>query len=255
MKKYIIFVISFVISFPVIVYGNSLTLCYDIKALFLTVGKSCIHYKIDNQTIYFNSEIRSSPMVSWVSRINDYGKSIGNINTLKTEYFLFHQEEGNFKASQEYFFEGNNVKVKSIKYNNDWTIKDEKVSIYKDIGEYREPFMLSIIFYKNIFFDKLNILHLFYKGKTYDIPFKSHSEQAINVLNRKFETKKISFTPNIKGKGLLIPSGEWFIYIDKNRSFPIKIETKFIFINANLIISKIEGDEYLIKSIIKNSSK
>lgn len=252
MKKYILFTFFFL---PFFVYGSNLTLCYDIKALFLTVGNTCIRYKLDNKTIYFNSEIRSSPMVSWVSRVNDQAKAIGNSNNLRTEYFLFHQEEGKYKASQEYFFEGNNIRVKSIKYNDDWTVKDEKISIYEKMSDYREPFMLSIIFYKNILDGNTTPLKLFYKEKTYDIPFKIHSEQEIKALNRKFEAKKVSFTPNIKGKGLLIPSGEWFIYIDKNRLFPVKIETKFVFINANLFISKIEGNEYLIRSIIQNSSK
>ncbi|MEF3254201.1 MAG: DUF3108 domain-containing protein [Deferribacterales bacterium] len=243
-----------VLFIPTTIFSKDLTLCYDVKALFVTVGTTCIHYKIDNKTIYFDSTMKSSPAVSWVSRINNFGKAIGNLDDLKSKYFLFHQEEGKYKAFQEYFFENNKIKVKSIKYNQDWTVKDENEKIY-DIQGYYEPFMLSLVFYKKILEKHQTPLKLFYKEKIYDIPFSIHSETVISISKRKFNTVKISFTPNIKGKGLLIPSGRWFIYIDKERLFPVRIDTKFVFITASVIISKIEGNEFTISSILKNQGK
>jgi len=240
----ILFIIT--LLFPLNSFSEHLKLCYDVKALFVSVGETCIDYKKDKETLYFNSTIRSSTLASLVKRINDNGKAIGDLSTFQPKYFLFEQEESTYKATNEYIYEKNRIISKTIKYDKQWHPESEEIKEFK-FTDYFEPFMLSMVFYKNIYNKKQEPLKLFYKNKTYNIPYKILNEEKINNI----QTIKVSVKPFVKGKGLLIPDGEWYIYIDKENLYPIRIETKFVFIKATAYIKIIDGNQKLLRQIIE----
>jgi len=44
-------------------------------------------------------------------------------------------------------------------------------------------------------------------------------------------------------------------YLDKSRFFLVKAKTKFVFINADVNLTSIEGDQNLLVNIVKNYGK
>jgi hypothetical protein len=115
--------------------------------------------------------------------------------------------------------------------------------------------MLSIVFFKKVLNNDTTPLKLFFKDKAYTIPFKIVGEEEVKLGKNKYSTIKATFIPNIKGRWLLVPTGEWSAYLDKSRLFLVKAETKFVFINADVNLTRIEGDQNLLVNIIKNYGK
>ncbi|MGC8925129.1 MAG: DUF3108 domain-containing protein [Calditerrivibrio sp.] len=243
----------FIFILPIAVFADDLSLCYNVKALFVTVGKTCIHYKKDKDTLYFNSIIRSSRLVSFMKRIEDKGKGIADLKSFKPKYFLFDQEESKYKATNEYIYHDDKIVSKTTHYDKSWKPTEEEIKEFNST-DYFEPFMLSMVFYKNIHHKKEEPLKLFYKNKTYNIPYKILGDEIEEINGKKVPVKKISVKPFIKGKGLLVPYGEWFIYLDKSNLYPVKIEAKFVFVSAVAYIETIEGKNTLIKEIIEQYS-
>ncbi|MCX8083549.1 MAG: DUF3108 domain-containing protein [Calditerrivibrio sp.] len=246
--------ILLILIFPYITFSEELKLCYDVKAFFVKIGETCIFYDKKDELLYFNSYIRSSELVSFIKRINDTGKGIADLKKFAPIYFLFDQEESTYKATNEYFYQHNKIISKTIKYDKSWQKKEEEIKEFVET-EYFEPFMLSMVFYKNVKNNKLEPLKLFYKNKTYNIPYKILGNELVEINNKSYNTIKTSVTPFIKGKGLLIPDGEWFIFLDKENLYPIKIEAKFIIAKATAYLSKESGDKSLIKKILEHYSK
>lgn len=246
MKKFF----TFFLLLPLILSAEKLNLCYNVKALFVSVGETCIYYHKDKDTLYFNSIIRSSDLVSFMKRINDTGKGIADLKTFQPKYFLFEQEESKYKATNEYIYKDNKIISKTIKYDKSWKPEGEEIKEFEQI-DYFEPFMLSMVFYKNIFNNKTEPLKLFYKNKIYNIPYTILNDEKTEVMKKTITTKKVSVKPFVKGKGLLIPDGEWFLYLDKENLYPVKIETKFIFVKATAYLSRIDGKSSLIREIIQ----
>lgn len=215
------------------------SVCYRVEVFFLKVGESCINFKETEDMILVDSFMRTVNIGSLARRIYDNGYSEINKNSLRPYRFYFHQEEGNFKRDQEYFFIDNKIQVRETKFRGltDNIEKDEK-KVYEDLN-YLDPYTAALYLFMNVEKNRSGYIKLFYDDRFYKIPYDVRSEEKIKVDNTLYDTLKVVIKPKIRGKGLLKPKGDWTLWIDKKRKVPVKMNVGFIIGSVNVYVDRI----------------
>ncbi len=236
------------IANPVHVFSEEFRACFDVKVLFFRVGESCISYKDGGEDIIIESLIRTVNIASKAKKVEDRGGAVLIKKNLIPKTFVFHQQEGGFKRYQRYDFEDGKIKVVETKYKglSDEIEKDEHKT-YSHYGQ-RDPFSASLYLFREVFRSERGYLNLFYDDRTYQIPFNVIKEEEIKLANTSYSTRKVLIRPDILGKGLLRPKGDWYIWVDRETLLPIKMSVGFIIGSVNVLISRIEGDRHFLKS-------
>lgn len=221
-------------------YSFNTTLCYDVEVLIFKVGESCISYKEKDDEIIIESFMRTVNIGSMAKKVDDNGYAIAKKNGLIPKKFVFNQKEGNFKRFQSYDFEEDKIKVRETKYKDlSDIVEKEEYKIYQHNGE-RDPYTLALFFFKEAFVSKEGFLKLFYDDQSYQIPYQVLKDEKIKIRQKIFDTKKVLIKPIIKGKGLLKPKGNWYIWIDKSTQFPVKMSVGFIIGSVDVLLTRIE---------------
>ncbi|MCX7990996.1 MAG: DUF3108 domain-containing protein [Proteobacteria bacterium] len=220
--------------------ANAITLCYDIEIFIFKVGESCISYKDMDDEILTESFMRTVNIGSVAKRVNDKGYAIANRDGLKPKKFVFYQEEGNFKRYQSYDFEEGKIKVRETKYKGlTDEIENDENKTYQYKGQ-RDPYTLALFLFKEVFKSQSGNLSLFYDDKSYLIPYQVLKDELVKIKDKKYDTKQVLIKPEIKGKGLLRPKGNWYIWVDKKTQLPVKMSVGFIIGSVDVVLAKME---------------
>ncbi|MCX7769850.1 MAG: DUF3108 domain-containing protein [Proteobacteria bacterium] len=231
-------------------HASSLTACYDVKVFFFKVGESCITYSLINKNLLrINSHMKTVNIGSLAKRIYDYGSSEANLDHFSPQKFVFHQEEGTFKRYQEYIFKEDKIYVTERKFKKlSSEIEKEENKIYKHSGEF-DPYIAALFLFKNFKNIQSGIIPIFYDDRFYRIPWQVLEKITIKTSNGEAKCQKVIIKPQIKGKGLLQPKGEWFLYIDEDTLIPLKMEIGFIIGSVKVELVNIEGDKKLLTNL------
>lgn len=72
---------------------------------------------------------------------------------------------------------------------------------------------------------------------------------------KKWNTYKILVVPEVKTTGLLTPRGKWYIWIDKEYLFPVRLKISFVIGSVNAWIDSISGNINLLRKLRQNLSQ
>lgn len=229
--------------------SSTLTACYDVKVFFFKVGESCITYKIDKKILKISSHMKTVNIGSLAKRIYDHGSSELVLEKFYPKKFTFYQEEGTFKRYQEYDFKENKIFVLERKYKKlTENIEKEERKIYSHSGEL-DPYSAALFLFKNFRSNNKGVVSIFYDDKFYKIPWATLGEKIIQTQSGETKCQTVIIKPNIKGKGLLQPRGDWLLYIDEKTLLPIKMEIGFIIGSVRVELISIDGDLNLITNL------
>lgn len=236
-----------IVFFPVPAFSSSLNACYDVKAFYIKVGESCITYsETRDNKISVRSFMRTVDIGSIAKRVEDHGEAFAEKDGMRPVSFKFYQEEGRFKRFQEYLYEKDIIRVRETRYKGLSNViqKDEKKT-YPFKGEV-DPYIAALLLFKEVGQKKEGILKMFYDDRFYNIPYKVLREEKITVGEEKFNTYYVLVKPNIAGKGLLKPKGDWYMWIDKKSKLPVKMSVGFIIGSVKLYLTSMEGNRNLL---------
>ncbi len=240
--------VLFLITFPVKVFSGELTACFSVEVLIFKVGESCITYKDAGEYIIVESFIRTLNIASKAKKIEDKGAATLKKVGLMPKNFVFFQQEGGFKRFQRYDFEDLKIKMLEIKFKGlSDDIETNQYKTYPYTGQ-RDPFSAALFLFKEATRTERGYLNLFYDDRSYQIPYKFIGEEQIKISGNTFSAKKLLIKPEIKGKGLLRPKGDWYIWVDNETLLPVKMSVGFLIGSVNVFISSIEGERHLLKS-------
>ena len=62
------------------------------------------------------------------------------------------------------------------------------------------------------------------------------------VKDKIFDSKKVLIKPEIRGKGLLRPKGNWYIWVDKSTQLPVKMSVGFIIGSVDVVLTQINKE-------------
>lgn len=238
-----IFVILLILLISPCAYAINVSACYRVEILFFKVGESCISFQEENDIVSVKSFMRTVNIGSLAKRVEDKGEGIIKKGSLKPMLFKFYQEEGKFKRYQEYKYIDDKIHVRETKYVglSDKIEKDEKkVYLYNNFGD---PYAVAMYLFENIDKNKSGTLRLFYDDKYYHVPFSIQKEENISIDDIRYDTYKVIVKPNIQGKGLLKPKGDWILWIDKKSRLPVKMSVSFIIGSVNVLVESLKiGD-------------
>ncbi len=238
MKKIYIFLVFF-FSFS---FARDLTTCYTGYYIIFPLVENCITYS--NGKITANAY--STPLGSLFRQVKYNGYShYANKNGIKSILFYFVQIEGAHKWIHTYKFTKDYILFEKKEYKLTEKGYKYKKTIKKRIQNngYLDPFTSSIYLYNQIFRKKDGILKIFYDGKGYNVPFKVLNEEKLKILKSKYDTIKVNLHPDFDTKGLLRPTGNWYLWVDKNLKVPVKMELEFTIGSFKLILNKIIWEE------------
>ncbi|RMA97250.1 DUF3108 domain-containing protein [Hydrogenothermus marinus] len=229
-KAFLIFLIFF--SF---LKAETLKTCYKGYYFFLPLVEDCIIYENGKIT----AKAHSTPIGSLFKKVEYSGYAIYNKENLDSKKFYFVQKEGKIKFIHEYTFSKDYIFFKKTEYR----LKDNQYIFRKKIekkiknNNYKDPFTSSIYLYTIVKKQKEGNLNIFYDGKGYKVPFKVLNEnETIKVNGKKYKTIKVWLHPNFKTRGLLKPTGNWIIWIDKKLNIPVKMSISFTIGSFNLYL-------------------
>ncbi len=213
------------------------------------MARSCISYKIKGSLLEIKSFIETVGVGKLAHKVNNKGGAKIKLGSLHPEHFFFHQEEGRFKRSMVYYFneEDNSIKIKVTKYKG---LTDEVEKVVDEIHSYdgyKDPFTASIDLYTEVGSRKKGYLKIFYDGRKYKIPYFVVGEEMIDGR----EVWLVEVEPDIKTEGLMKPKGKWYLWIDKRRRLPIKMELEFTLGSTLVELESIKGKEDIISELVK----
>lgn len=241
-KAFKLFLIISLLFTPKLSLSQTTTLCFDVEIFIFKVGESCISYKDSGNEILIESFMRTVNIGSMAKRVDDKGYAIASKNGLTSKKFVFYQIEGNFKRYQSYEFDDNKIKVKEIKYKGiTEEIENDENKTYSYNGQ-RDPYTLALFLFKEVFKSNSGLLHLFYDDKSYKIPYQVINDEKIKVKDKIFDSKKVLIKPEIRGKGLLRPKGNWYIWVDKSTQLPVKMSVGFIIGSVDVVLTQINKE-------------
>ncbi len=214
-------------------FGDSFKGCYKGYYLFFPIIQNCITYSEDKDLMKFETTVETLGIAKAFRKLYYTGESL--ILDKSPLFFNFIQNEKNLKVVQTYFFKNNKIiffKKREFKGKEDIILR----SLNKD--GYTDPFSASLMLYSSVPKVKKGKILVFYDGKKYKIPFKLVKEEKVKIGSKKYETYLVEIEPNVKSEGLLKTKGKWYIWIDKNMKFPVKIKASFLAGTINLYLQK-----------------
>ena len=74
------------------------------------------------------------------------------------------------------------------------------------------------------------------------MPFKVQKEEKIKLNGKIYKALKVYLHPEFKTKGLLKPTGNWYLWIDEKLNIPIKMNIKFTIGSFKLILNSLKKE-------------
>ncbi len=231
---------------------NNLTTCYKAYFILFPIAQICIGYKREKENLIISSIARTVSFGNIVKRIYNFGWSIIYEKELKPKKFFYHQDEIGFKRDQYYIFKDGKIYVKKILYSqkeNDGNIEDFKEYPQDD---FLDPHTASITLYREAMKHQNGIIKMFYEDKYYYISFRAIREDIVKSELGNFKTKVIEVEADVETKGPIKPKGKWLLWLDIDKTFPVKMQLNFTLGSLKVEIEKIEGEANLLKEVLQN---
>jgi hypothetical protein len=218
-----------------------LEVCYRGYYLFFPVIVDCITYEENKIKAY----AYSTPLGSLFKKVKYEGSSTyeNKNNKLASKDFFFIQQEGKHKLIHTYIFKKNKIIYQKRHYklkNDRYFFKEEKKKIFRIKERFFDPFTSSVYLYKIIKTNKQGNIPIFYDGKFYKVPFKVEKEEKLKIDGKIYKTTKVFLNPKFETKGLLKPTGNWYLWIDNNLNIPVKMKINFTIGSFRLIINSLK---------------
>ncbi len=231
------------------IHSRELTACYKAYFFIFPVARSCITYKVKGGLLEIKSFVKTVGVGRLAHKVNNRGGVVIKLASLNPEHFFFHQEEGRFKRSMVYYFndKDNSIRIKVTKYIGLTDEIEEVVDEIHSYDGYKDPFTASIDLYTEVGTKKKGYLKVFYDGEKYKIPYFIIGE--VVVAGR--EVWLVEVEPDIKTEGLMKPKGKWYLWIDKRRRLPLKMELGFTLGSTLVELESIRGEEDVISELVK----
>jgi len=249
----LLFSILFIISSETNVQKqNNLITCYKAYFILFPIARICISYKREKENLIISSIARTVSFGSIVKRIYNFGWSIIYEKELKPKKFFYHQNEIGFKREQYYIFKDGKIYVKKILYGQ--KEKDENIEDFKEYpqDDFLDPHTASITLYREAMKYQNGIIKMFYEDKYYYIAFGVIGEDIVKSELGNFKTKVIEVEADVETKGPIKPKGKWMIWLDIEKTFPVKMQLNFTLGSLKVEIEKIEGEANLLKKVLQN---
>ncbi|QWK20661.1 MAG: DUF3108 domain-containing protein [Hydrogenobacter thermophilus] len=241
----------FLTFLPLFSFANHLTACYKAYFLFLPVAETCITYKDEGKNLKVSSIVRTINVGKLVKRVYNRGQATIDKDPLSPVRFEYYQEEGEFKRYQEYKFKDGKIYVKEVKYKKlTDEIERNEEKVYKYSG-YVEPYTASLILYRDSAIKSYGTVLMFYDEKDYVLPYSVIKKEYADTEVGGFNTRVVEVSPNIETKGLLKPKGRWYLWLDEETYLPVKMRLSFVIGGVEAVLTKLEGDRYLLRKLIK----
>ncbi|WP_457642542.1 DUF3108 domain-containing protein [Persephonella sp.] len=208
--KYV-FILLFVVSFCY-GYERNIKICYNTDYFFLTVAKTCIEYRIDNDKIRTYVISKSVGIARLFKNVRYEGYAVADRKSLKPIRFYFLQKEKNLKIVHNYVFSEDHVEFSKI-VEKDGKLK-KRISKKIKINDCCDPFTASLKLLESIKMKDKGKLKVFFNGKVYNIPFK------VTSVSKLF---KVEIKPEYDIEGYLKPSGRWIAWINPRENTIDKI--------------------------------
>ncbi len=242
--------ITILLGFVFLSFSQELKACYRAYLFLLPVAETCITYKQQNNHLKVESFVKTINVGRLVKRVYNRGGAEVEVPELSPRHFTYYQEEGEFKRYQEYTFGNGKIKVLEIKYvklSDQVEKKEEKEYSYKG---FVDPYTASLILYRESAKVEKGTVKMFYDDKEYWLPYSLVGRERIDTPAGSFTARRVEVYPNIETKGLLKPKGIWYLWIDEDTNLPVRMELKFVIGSASARLERIEGDKYLLRSIL-----
>ena len=237
---YLKIIFSFLFLFS---FSYALEVCYKGYYLIFPLVVDCINYKKGKIEAY----AYSTPFGSLFKKVRyeGYSEYIYN-NNLLSKRFYFVQQEGRHKYIHNYVFRKNSIFYEKKHYkleNGEYVFKEKKQKVFKVNEIYFDPFTSSIYLYKIIRSKKDGYIPIFYDGRFYKVPYKIESKENLNINGKIYKTQKVYLNPKFESKGLLRPTGNWYLWIDESLNIPVKMQVKFTIGSFKLVLKSLKMEE------------
>ncbi|WP_461829587.1 DUF3108 domain-containing protein [Aquifex sp.] len=240
-----------ILLFPLLMFGNSLELCFKAYYLIFPVGYSCLKLlETPEGNLVIQGNTRSVFLGSIFRKIRISARSETEKN-LTSRRFNLELTSGSYRKLHSYEFEGNSVRYEII------VEKERSAQVIrgtKKIKNPSDPLTASLFVYLNA--SPKNTKHtFFYDGKEQSVEFVVVGRETLERLGRTWNTLKVKVIPRVKTSGLLVPKGTWFVWIDEETRIPVRMKMSFTLGSANAWIDSIEGDLRLFYSLKESSQR
>ena len=221
----------------------SVEVCYKGYYVFFPIIVDCIKYEEGKVEAY----AYSTPLGSLFKKVEYKGSSVYKLSRgkLQSEKFFFIQIENRHKYIHSYIFENGKIIYQKKHYklkDGKYVYKDKKEKIFITKESFYDPFTSSVFLYKAIKHKKNGYIPIFYDGMFYKVPYSVKKEENIKIDGKIYKTYKVYINPEFKTKGLLKPTGDWYLWIDKNFNLPVKMQVKFTVGSFKLILKSLKED-------------
>ncbi|RUM50112.1 MAG: hypothetical protein DSY47_02520 [Hydrogenothermus sp.] len=225
-------------------FSYSLEVCYKGYYIFFPIIVDCINYEPKKVEAY----AYSTPFGSLFKKVKYEGNSKYTYENsiLVSKQFYFIQQEGKHKYIHHYVFKENTILYEKRHYklkNDKYIFKDKKQKTFKTKEIFFDPFTSSVYLYKAIKSKKSGYIPIFYDGRFYKVPYKVEKKEKINIDGKIYKTQKVYLNPEFKSKGLLKPTGNWYLWIDENLNIPVKMQVKFTIGSFRLVLKSLKLEE------------
>jgi hypothetical protein len=233
---------------------NNLTTCYKAYFILFPLAQICISYRREKENLIISSIARTTSFGNIVKRISNFGWSIIYEKELKPKKFFYHQDEIGFKRDQLYIFKDGKIYVKKTLYGQ--KEKDENIEDFKEYpqDDFLDPHTASITLYREAIKYENGTIKMFYEDKYYYISFRVIGEDIAKSELGNFKTRVVEVEADVETKGPIKPKGKWIIWLDVDKTFPVKMQLNFTLGSLKVEIEKIEGDANLLKKVLQNTN-
>lgn len=212
--------------------------------MFFPIIVDCINYEAKKVEAYASS----TPFGSLFKKVKYEGNSKYTYENsiLVSKQFYFIQQEGKHKYIHHYVLKRNTILYEKRHYklkNDKYIFKDNKQKTFKTKEIFFDPFTSSVYLYKAIKSKESGYIPIFYDGRFYKVPYKVEKKERINIDGKIYKTQKVYLNPEFKSKGLLKPTGNWYLWIDENLNIPVKMQVRFTIGSFRLVLKSLKLEE------------
>ncbi|RUM29522.1 MAG: hypothetical protein DSY42_06370 [Aquifex sp.] len=232
-------------SFSSVLYSNTLEICHRAYYVFFPVAYHCNRYEVNEKELKIIGYSKTTGLGNIFGRIEIKGEARGNLH-LQSEVFRLHLHVRGKEKVHYYEFRKNSVfyQIEAGKL----------IEGVKEIENPIDPFMAGLIVYITSSVSEKE-LRFFYDGRVQKVRYKVLGEEILEWKGKKWNTYKILVVPEVKTTGLLAPRGKWYIWIDKEYLFPVRLRISFVIGFVNAWIESTSGNINLLRKLRQNSSR
>ncbi len=231
--------------FPLISFPSMLETCYKVFFWFVPVADSCVIYIKDGNEIHIKSWAKTATLARMVKPVDSWGEVF--MEDMAPVRFFLSQKEGSFMRDHYYEFMEDGISFRMVRKKEKGN--EIKEGFFPTQETLYDPFSATFLLYVNTPFEGKRAVKLFYEGKVQRIEYAFAGEEEVEVYTKVYRAWKILLLPKVKTKSLLKPTGEWFVWIDKETNIPVKLKVSFNVGSAIVLLKEVRGNKNFFKEV------